>query len=183
MVENLCKGYLYRLNKCIELKGGRIEPEHLVKKTQEKYNWKKPDALPAVRIIYNDAKLKIHHQRELRKLKQEIKEIESLYSKKIRENRSVKKKYKKRDLKFMSIGRALSIVEGPKRLKTEKEKKVGEIKKKIEKISKMTLKEYIEHRNGKENENEIEIENWDEEETNVSEIEKKFFNWKKFAKK
>ena len=33
MVENLCKGYLYRLNKCIELKGGRIEPEHLVKKT------------------------------------------------------------------------------------------------------------------------------------------------------
>ena len=37
----------------------------------------------------------------------------------------------------------------------------------------MTLKEYIEHRNGKENENEIEIENSDEEETNVSEIEKK----------
>ena len=83
----------------------------------------------------------------------------------------------------MSIGRALSIVEGPERLKTEKEKKVGEIKKKIEKISKMTLKEYIVHRNGKENENEIEIENSDEEETNVSEIEIKLINWKKFAKK
>ena len=127
--------------------------------------------------------MKIHQQRELRKLKKEIKEIESLYSKKIRENRSVKKKYKKRDLKFMSIGRALSIVEGPERLKTEKEKKVGEIKKKIEKISKMTLKEYIEHRNGKENENEIEIENSDEEETNVSEIEKKINQLEEICKK
>ena len=51
MAENLCEGYLYRLKKCIELKRGRIEPEHFVKRTKEKYNWKKPDTLPALRII------------------------------------------------------------------------------------------------------------------------------------
>ena len=28
MVQNLCKGYLKKLEKCIELNGGRIEPEH-----------------------------------------------------------------------------------------------------------------------------------------------------------
>ena len=82
----------------------------------------------------------------------------------------------------MSIGRALVIIEGPERLKGEKEEKIR-VKLKINKISKMNLKEYIEHKNGKDkDENKAENEDEDEEDTVMDEIEKKSTNLKKFTK-
>ena len=74
----------------------------------------------------------------------------------------------------MSIGRALAIIEGPERLKGEKEEKIREMKLKINKISKINLKEYIEHKNGNDkDENKAENEDEDEEDTVMDEIEKK----------
>ena len=172
MVQNLCKGYLKRLRKCVELNGGRIEPEHLKRDHTETYNWESAEELPSLRIIYNDAQLKMHQKKEIKSLKKEIKNLRATYSKKIKESRKVKKKFKKTDLKYMSLGRALSITDGPERLINEKEEKIKEIKKKIEKISKMSLKEYINHKNKKIKEN-IENDSEEDEETSLDDIEKK----------
>ena len=53
------------------------------------------------------------------------------------------------------------------------EEKIGEIKEKITKISKMNLKEYIEYKNGHKREIEENDDIADEEETMHDEIEKK----------
>ena len=140
MVQNLCKGYLKRLEKYDELNGGRIEPEHFKRGKPEAYNWESSDELPALRIIYNDAQLKMHQNREIRGLKKEIKNLRTSYSKKIKESRNVKKKFKREDLKYMSLRRALSITEGPDRLIKEKEQKIKEIKIKMENIFKNVIK-------------------------------------------
>ena len=58
----------------------------------------------------------------------------------------------------MSIGRALSITQGPERLTKERDEKIREIKLKINKISKMNLKEYIKHKNGKDKEMMMKVE-------------------------
>ena len=83
----------------------------------------KPEELPTIRVIYNDYQLKLHQKREIKRLKKEIKDLEKLYSKNIKEKKKTKKQFKKKDLKYMSIGRALSIVEGPERLTSEKGRK------------------------------------------------------------
>ena len=44
------------------------------------------------------------------------------------ESKNNKKKYKKKDLKYISIGRAISITHGPERLINEKDEKIREIK-------------------------------------------------------
>ena len=80
--------------------------------------------------------MKIHQKREIKNLKKEIKNLRETYSKKIKESRSVKKKFKKKDLKYLSVGRALSITEGPERLINEKEQKIKDIKKKLIKFQK-----------------------------------------------
>ena len=41
LIQNLCKNYLYRINKVIELNGARIEPEHLKKESMMDINGKK----------------------------------------------------------------------------------------------------------------------------------------------
>ena len=51
----------------------------------------------------------------------------------------------------MSIGRALSIVNGPSDSMKEKEQILSKINKKIESISKMSLSDYLEHMKEKEN--------------------------------
>ena len=51
----------------------------------------------------------------------------------------------------MSIGRALSIVNGPSASMKEKEQILSNIKRKIEAISKMSLSDYLEHMKEKEN--------------------------------
>ena len=86
------------------------------KRNYEIYEWEQPEELPALRVIYNDAQLKIHQKREIEQLNREIKISKTFYSKKIKESRKSKKSFKKADLKNMSIGRAMSIVHGPERL-------------------------------------------------------------------
>ena len=90
MVRRLCEGYFKRLEKCVELKGGRIEPEHNKKSHSEIYGWEKPEEFPTIRIIYNDYQLKLHQKREIKRLKKEIKDLEKLYSKNIKEKKNKK---------------------------------------------------------------------------------------------
>ena len=48
----------------------------IIKKSHsEIYEWEQPDELPALRVIYNDAQLKIHQKREIKRLNSEKKKI------------------------------------------------------------------------------------------------------------
>ena len=126
-----------------------------------------------MRVIYNDAQLKIHEKREIKRLNNEIKNLKSSYAKKIKECKKCKKSFKKADLKNMSIGRAMSIVKGSERLSGEMEQKIGEIKEKIAKITKMNLKEYIDYKNGKDKVFEENNNFEEDDDTMTEEIEKK----------
>ena len=64
----MCKVYLKLLPKCVELNGGRAEPEHLKRNHTEIYKWESGEELPSLRIIYNDAQLKMHQKREIKSL-------------------------------------------------------------------------------------------------------------------
>ena len=54
MVQNLCKDYLDKLKKCIEIGGARIEPEYFQKRQSMPYKWELQDILPKQRIIYKE---------------------------------------------------------------------------------------------------------------------------------
>lgn len=144
---NLCSGYINRLKKWIELEGRRIEPEHFPKSEIDADIWEKPKVLPNLRVIYNDKQLKNHQIKEIKALKKEIKSIKSLYTEKHKKSVETKGQFKKKDLKNMSMGRALSIINGPEKIEKEKEEKINAIKEKITMIEDMSLKEYVDHRN------------------------------------
>ena len=74
----------------------------------------------------------------------------ALIKRKLRQKKT-RKEFKKKDLANMSIGHALSIVNGPSVSMKEKEQILSNIKRKIESISKMSLSDYLEHMKEKEN--------------------------------
>ena len=152
LVQNLCKNYLERIKKVFELKGQKLEQEDLrkYKKNREIYTWVVPEDLPKMRVAYNHEIINIIREKEIKELKEEIKNINISFKGKIKLNNKVKKKFKKRDLKNMSIGRALSIINGPQTAENEKKLAISENEKKIDLISKMTLWEYLEHHKEKE---------------------------------
>ena len=171
LVQNLCRGYVNRLKKVIELGGRKLEPEHLYKNSKELYIWETPENLPPFRYVYNNKIIKKYKDSEIKYLNAQIKEKEALYNRKIRMSKKTKKKFKKSDLKYLSFSRALAIIEGPERLNNKKGEEVGEIKKKLELLKNMSLEKYIEFRENQlkeklkekkeviENEEEIIIEN------------------------
>ncbi len=71
---------------------------------------------------------------EIKDLNAQIKEKEVLYNGKIIISKQIKKTYKKRDLKYMSLWHALAIIEGPERLNNKKGKKIDEIKIKLDSL-------------------------------------------------
>ena len=131
LIQNLCKGWLNRVRKVIELKGRKLEPEHLINNSKEIYKWETPENLPPFRYVYNDAKVKKYKEKEIKSLNGKIKKLNENYREKIRNSKKKKKKFKKRDLKLLSIGRALFIINGPEKLKTEKENKIEELEKQL----------------------------------------------------
>lgn len=91
-------------------------------------------------------------------LKKEIKETEKKYVEKIKQTRKKIKSLKiiKKDLRNLSIGRGLAIINSlnnaiSDKEKTEEEKKehIENSKEKIQLISKMNVFEYLKHINGK----------------------------------
>ena len=76
----------------------------------------------------------------------EIKKFKIILFNENNRKKNVKNLLKKKNF---SIGRAMSIVKGAEKISGEIEQKIWEIKEKIEKITKMDLKEYIDYKNGK----------------------------------
>jgi len=89
------------------------------------------------------------------------------YSKEIKRKRDMRKKFRRSDLKYLSLGRALSIIDGPTRTKDERDKKIKEIEEKIALVTKMSLRDYLKYLNGKIIKNKDE----DNEENSVSTID------------
>ena len=95
----------------------------------------------------------------MKRLRQKIGQIKKRFSKKRSKLQKTlkKRKFKKRDLKNLSIGRGLSIIESSEKAKEEKvkcdeqkNKLVKEVEDQIEKISKMDVFEYLRYKNGEE---------------------------------
>ena len=86
--------------------------------------WEKPEEIPKMKIVYKDEQLKLIKKKEIKMLNKEKKKILKIYKKKLRETNTNKKKFKKRDLKNLSIGRALQIINAPKRVEEEKDEKI-----------------------------------------------------------
>ena len=141
MIQNLCRNYLKRIEKVLELDGARIEPEYFKKKEKPQYNWEIPEFLPSQRIIYNDKNLRKYKEKEIRMLKR-IMKTEKL--KQRRRMKSINKKiksFKKRDLKYLSIGKAISILREREELIAEKNNS-KEGKQKIDEEFKKKSKKY-----------------------------------------
>ena len=147
LVKNLCKGYLERVKKVYELKGQRLEPEDIrkYKKNEEVYSWNTPDELPKLRIVYNNEIINFLRKKEIKELEDTAKEIAKSSKREIKTSNDIKKKYKKRDLKNMSIGRVFSIINGPEKAIQKREESIANIEKEINIISKMSLWEYLGH--------------------------------------
>ena len=95
------------------------------------------------------------------------KRLKMAYSKEIKRKRDMRKKFRRSDLKYLSLGRALSIIDGPTRTKDERDKKIKEIEEKIALVTKMSLRDYLKYLNGKIIKNKDE----DNEENSVSTID------------
>ena len=87
--------------------------------------------MPPFRYVYNDSRVKKYKEKEIKALNGKIKKLNETYGIKIRNAKKSKKNLKKRDLNLLSISRAFSIINGPDKLKTEKEIKIEELEKKI----------------------------------------------------
>ena len=134
LIQNLCAGFLDRVKKVIELNGRRLEPEHLKKSSNIKYEWNTPEILPSFRFVYNDAKVIKYKNKEIKALNAQIKKATIFYDEKIRKQERIKKEYKGNDLKKMSLSRAYSIINGPENARAEKEKKLDELSRKLNHI-------------------------------------------------
>ena len=103
-----------------------------IKSTNNVYNWVINENLSKFRYVYNDVKVKQYKDREIKKLNIELKTLKSPFNQKIKSSKLTKKKYKKRDLKNLSICRAFSIINRPEILEEEKKKRKDEIENKID---------------------------------------------------
>lgn len=74
-------------------------------------------------------------KKEVNQLNKCKKSVLKEYKKKLKES----KKFKKRDLQFLSFRRALDIINGPKKYEEERDTKLEDIEQKIYSISKITL--------------------------------------------
>ena len=146
MVKNLCKGHFDKIKKILQLNGGRIEKKfHDNEKNNLIYKLEIPINIQNKRIVYNDSNLLAHRDKEIKKLKQKINQIKKRFSQKRSKIQRIikKRKFKKRDLKILSIGRGLSIIEGSEKAKEEKIKCNEQKKKNWLRKLKTKLKKFL----------------------------------------
>ena len=163
LIQNLCKGYLERVNKVIELKGARLEPEHLKKPQNERtYIWKAPDTLPNMRVVYNNKKIYKYKKKEMRIIKGELKKLKSINVSRLK-NKSLENVNNNLYQYFYLLKETLDN-EGVEEADSKKHEYIRSIRDMLESIQEMNLVEYLEHlkdmtknKNLKENNNEIDI--------------------------
>ena len=80
--------------------------------------------------------------------------------------------FSRKNLKYLSLGRRISIIERPKRLKEERNELVKQKEEKIKIIEKMSLIEYLDYLNGRNNKIEEDVAD-DNSETIMEEIEER----------
>ena len=190
MIKNLCRGYLERVKKVYELNGERIEPEYFKKKEKPEYKWEVPEELPNQRIIYNNEKLRKYKANEIKILKKILKDKKSKHTKRMKVIGKKIKSFSKRDLKNLSLGKAISIINLREKLIAEKKNskeekgKIDEnFKEKIDKISKMNIFEYLRHINGKEEENDNDSSTNDDIDAKIDNLEELMGNNKEIKYK
>ena len=158
-----------------------FDTEHRRKKKINIYMIRKnPKKSKKQRIVYNDKNLLFKKQTEIRLLKKQIKQVKEQFSKKMEiVNKNIKKtKFKKRDLKNLSLGRGINIIRENQKAKDEKRKSIEEknnsiqdIEEKIKKISKMNAFEYLRYKNGEDEEDENSLSTKEEIEEKIDNLE------------
>jgi len=144
LVQNLCKGFLNRINLVLELKGGRLEPEHLRRKGNKDitYYWEIPKELPNMRVVYNNKKLYKYKKKEMRILRQEIKKVEKIH---VDRMKNVEVDPIKKEVEYSAIIRSILNEEGLQKAMDEKRRIFNELKNMLLYIKNMSLLEYIDH--------------------------------------
>ena len=157
LVQNLCKGFLNRIHKVLELKGSRLEPEHLKKKEKENeitYYWQIPKTLPNMRIVYNNKKIYKYKKKEMRIIKAELRKVKSISIDRMKNKKL--EELSKRTFEYSSLIKAVLDKEGVEKAQKKKNEYIRNIRDMLETIQEMNLVEYIEHLQeiGKENQKE-----------------------------
>ena len=178
LVQNLCKGFLDRVNKVLELKGSRLEPEHLKKPhTETTYYWKIPDTLPNMRIVYNNKKIYKYKKREMRAIKAELKKVKSINIERIK-GKSLEELNKK-NIDYSILLKKVLDNDGIEKAQKKKYEYIRNIKDMLENVQEMNLLEYIEHLMEIALENKNKEENQKEKEGNTDVLREKKYNEKK----
>ena len=158
LVQNLCRGFLDRIHKVLELKGSRLEPEHFKKKEKDvTYNWQIPNTLPNMRIVYNNKKIYKYKKKEMRIIKAELRKVKSLNIERIM-NKPLEE-LNKSTIEYSSLIKNVIDNEGIEKAKKQKDLYIRNIRDMLENIQEMNLVEYIEHLQGIAKENKKEEEN------------------------
>ena len=158
VVQNLCRGFLDRIHKVLELKGSRLEPEHFKKKEKDvTYNWQIPNTLPNMRIVYNNKKIYKYKKKEMRIIKAELRKVKSLNIERIM-NKPLEE-LNKATIEYSSLIKNIIDNEGIEKAKKQKDLYIRNIRDMLENIQEMNLVEYIEHLQGIAKENKKEEEN------------------------
>ena len=158
LVQNLCRGFLDRIHKVLELKGSRLEPEHLKRKEKDiTYCWQIPKILPNMRIVYNNKKIYKYKKKEMRIIKAELRKVKSINVERIK-NKPLEE-LNKSTLEYSTLIKEIIDKEGIEKAKKKKDLYIRNIRDMLETIQEMNLVEYIEHLQG------IAKENKKEEET------------------
>ena len=155
LVQNLCKGFLNRIHKVLELKGSRLEPEHLKKKENDiTYYWQIPKTLPNMRIVYNNKKIYKYKKKEMRIIKAELRKVKSISIERMKNKKL--EELSKRTIEYSSLIKAVLDKEGVEKALKKKNEYIRNIRDMLETIQEMNLVEYIEHLQeiGKENQKE-----------------------------
>ena len=144
LIQNLCKGFLSRVEKVIELKGARLEPEHFKKTTvtHGTYVWEKPKFLPNMRVVYNNKKIYKFKKREIKIMKSELKKVVTIN---VERMKTKVPETKKKEVEYANIIRSTLIKDGLEKACEVKRKYVRQIRDMIETVEEMNLVEYIEH--------------------------------------
>ena len=133
-----------RINKVLELKGARLEPEHLKKPHPENnYYWKIPDQLPDMRIVYNNKKIYKYKKREMRIIKAELKKVKSINVERMKGK--TLEELNKNYIEYSTLIKNVLDSEGLHKALKKKNEFIRNIRDMLENIQEMNLVEYIEH--------------------------------------
>ena len=145
LIQNLCKGFLNRINLVLQLKGGRLEPEHLKKKASINnisYYWEIPKELPNMRVVYNNKKIYKFKKKEIKILKNELKKVKKIN---VDRMKNVEINPNKIDLDYSTSIRAILMKDGLQKAMAEKQRIFIELKNMILTIKSLNLLDYINH--------------------------------------